>query len=68
MLGGKLFPNSGDSRKDRPGRKSENSEAQTYTLARLAQQEFNTRLGIADLKSEDILSDIPFVGSDRLAA
>jgi hypothetical protein len=60
MLNGKMFKSSGDSRKNRPGRKQEHFEAQTYALARLAQHEFDTRIGLADLKSEDIVSDIPF--------
>ena len=61
MLGGKLFPNSGDSRKNRPGRKPEHTEAQVYNgIGRLAINEFDTRLGLAGLKSEDIISDIPF--------
>ena len=61
ILGGKVFPNSGDSRKNRPGRKPEHAEAQVYNgLGRLAVGEFDTRLGLADLKSEDIVSDIPF--------
>ena len=60
MLNGKMFKHSGDSRKNRPGRKQEHFEAQTYALARLAQHEFDTRIGLADLKSEDIVSDIPF--------
>ena len=65
MLGGKLFPNSGDSRKNRPGRKPEHAEAQVYNgLGRLAVGEFDTRLGIVDLKSKDIVSDIPFVAEE----
>ena len=65
MLGGKLFPNSGDSRKNRPGRKPEHTEAQVYNgLGRLAINEFDTRIGIADLKSEDIVSDIPFESNE----
>ena len=61
MLGGKVFPNSGDSRKNRPGRKPEHTEAQVYNgIGRLAINEFDTRLGLEDLKSEDIISDIPF--------
>jgi hypothetical protein len=59
-LGARQFKSSGDSRKNRPGRKQEHFEAQTYALARLAQHEFDTRIGLADLKSEDIISDIPF--------
>ena len=61
MLNGKMFKSSGDSRKNRPGRKPEHTEAQVYNgLGRLAVGEFDTRLGLADLKSEDIVSDIPF--------
>jgi len=64
-LGARQFKSSGDSRKNRPGRKQEHTEAQVYNgLGRLAVGEFDTRLGIVDLKSKDIVSDIPFVAEE----
>ena len=56
-LNGKTFQNSGNSRKNRPGLKPEHTAAQVENgLGKLAQKEFDARLGIVDVKSEGDIS------------
>ena len=56
-LNGKTFQNSGNSRKNRPGLKPEHTDAQVENgLGKLAQKEFDTRLGIVDVKTEGDIS------------
>jgi hypothetical protein len=62
MLNGKMTPNSGDSRKNRPGRKPEHFQAQTHALAAIAQKELDARLG---LTAPEPASDIPFAPKMR---
>lgn len=53
----KAYPISGNSRKNRSGLKYEHTAALVENgLGRLAQKEFDTRLGIVDVKSEGDIS------------
>ena len=56
-LNGKTFQNSGNSRKNRSGLKPEHTAALVENgLGKLAQKEFDTRLGIVDVKTEGDIS------------
>ena len=60
-LNGKTFQNSGNSRKNRPGRKPEHSTALVENgIGKLAQKEFDTRIGIVNTAPEPAKQDIPF--------
>ncbi len=53
----KTHPHSGNSRKNRPGLKSEHTAALVENgLGRLAQKEFDTRIGVVDVKTEGDIS------------
>ena len=53
----KTHPVSGNSRKNRPGLKPEHTAAQVENgLGKLAQKEFDARLGIVDVKPEGDIS------------
>ena len=59
-INGKSFQNSGNSRKNRPGLKPEHTDAQVENgLGKLAQTEFDTRIGITP-KTEEASNDISF--------
>jgi hypothetical protein len=65
-LNGKMFQNSGNSAKNRPGLKSEHTAASVENgLGRLAQAEFDARLGIV---KKSMTEDIPFqvTSEDRM--
>ena len=58
-INGKSFQNSGNSRKNRPGLKPEHTAAQVENgLGKLAQKEFDTRIGITP--TEEASNDISF--------
>lgn len=60
----KTHPQSGLSRKNRPGRKPEHTQAQTYALYVIAQKEMDVRLGIYPPAHAEARADLSFLPGD----